>query len=435
MLNRAILRKEHFGGILYTFEDNGYYLLDELTFKIIKALKNNRKNIYSIDENLSKEEVDEFIEELYQLNIIDYNNINIRIVEKNNQGEVLSVPLKVFISITEYCNLKCSHCFGGYGEKVHMDIKTYKNIIDDLYDEGIFEICLTGGEPFMHPNIVDLLNYAFNKGFKVNISTNGTIVNNEIVEILKQYVKQISRVSVSLDGLENVHNKIRGVNIYNKVINNMKLLEKEGIPISFNCVLNKLNYMQLDNFLDEMIQYGFYSGSFTLVKCVGNARKNGLVFEQKDIDVIKKQINTSIKRFAKLTQRSQFISGHSIDKDGNITIENDSILKHINSKYCGAGIINASIDAHGKVSPCTFINEYFTDTQVTFDSLKDKKFKEVWESGEVFIKMRNLQPVSKCIECKNFKEKLCYGGCPGHIYGMKNTLKEIDPYCTYGEEA
>ena len=80
---------------------------------------------------------------------------------------------------SNYCNLSCRKCFN----EIHQDFKEdlslaeIKEILDDLYQSGVLQLTITGGEPLLRNDIWEILDYAFELGFGVRFFTNGTTLN------------------------------------------------------------------------------------------------------------------------------------------------------------------------------------------------------------------------------------------------------------------
>ncbi len=130
---------------------------------------------------------------------------------------------KVYIEITNNCNLNCSFCIHNKRERKFMDIEDFKIILDKikLYTEYIYLHVL--GEPLMHPKINEFIEEA-SKYFKVNITTNGyflkRIVNN----------KNIRQVNISLQAYDN---KVSLEKYMESIINDAKELEKNNTIINY----------------------------------------------------------------------------------------------------------------------------------------------------------------------------------------------------------
>lgn len=118
---------------------------------------------------------------------------------------------KALIKITDWCNLHCAHCFVSAGK--HGDTMTYEDfenrLLPALIESNVISATLTGGEPFAHPRIMDIITLLRENGIKVSLCTNATLCSEEQIEYLSKLGGVT--VNVSLDGFsEDSHGKFRG---------------------------------------------------------------------------------------------------------------------------------------------------------------------------------------------------------------------------------
>lgn len=115
-------------------------------------------------------------------------------------GFYLETPPLVWLELTRRCNLTCAHCYidGGKARDNEMSSKEFYAVIDELADMGVWAIAITGGEPTLHPEFVDLVKYARSKNLLVGIATNGMFLTDEILGALP---REGVIISVSLDDL------------------------------------------------------------------------------------------------------------------------------------------------------------------------------------------------------------------------------------------
>jgi len=125
----------------------------------------------------------------------------------------------ILFPITWACNLKCPDCCAPRkGE-----IDTEKCVSNILSKKGEVEwVYITGGEPFMVPNLFDICDTIREAGFKVGVTTNGTIFKSEIAD-------HVDRFGVSLDGDEEYHDAYRGEGVFKKATDFLKFVKESGI--------------------------------------------------------------------------------------------------------------------------------------------------------------------------------------------------------------
>ncbi len=123
--------------------------------------------------------------------------------------------MKVSLAVTHDCNLRCRYCYAGEKFKKSMDLETAKKIVDfafrNLKKEEEINFSFFGGEPLLRLSLIkEIISYIESRGFlnpvTYNITTNGTLINDEILEFVKE--KRI-RLCVSIDGPSFIHDKNR----------------------------------------------------------------------------------------------------------------------------------------------------------------------------------------------------------------------------------
>lgn len=161
---------------------------------------------------------------------------------------------KALIKITDWCNLHCAHCFvsaGQHGETMEFtDIK--EKLLPALIDCKVISVTLTGGEPFAHPKIMEIITLFRSNDIKVSLCTNATLCT-------EQQIKRLSElggvtVNVSLDGFsESSHGKFRGNRqSFYKTIETAELFSKykllKGLLVTPNRLAKTEEYGELCDF-------------------------------------------------------------------------------------------------------------------------------------------------------------------------------------------
>lgn len=160
--------------------------------------------------------------------------------------------LKILLQITERCNMKCKHCFvSSLSEGSDLNFNTIKNeILPKLKIANVTRVTLTGGEPMVHRNIMDIIKLFNENKIHVTLCTNALGLNEEkIIEISKY---SDVHVNVSLDGFSSKsHGKFRGNDsdiIFNKIIENIKLLSKYNLLNGIMTSPNK--YSSIEEYIE-----------------------------------------------------------------------------------------------------------------------------------------------------------------------------------------
>lgn len=119
---------------------------------------------------------------------------------------VPSKPLTMLLLVNRGCNLRCSFC-DLWEDHVHMPLEQVLPLLDDAAAIGTRTLVLTGGEPFLHPDLFTIVRAARSRGMGVNITTNGTLLERRWEDVVDSGV---SSLSFSIDGLAETHDALRG---------------------------------------------------------------------------------------------------------------------------------------------------------------------------------------------------------------------------------
>lgn len=160
-------------------------------------------------------------------------------------------------NITKQCNLKCIHCYA-HAKNIPFDnelsTKDGKNLIDDLARFNVPVLLFSGGEPLIRKDLPELAAYTIEKGIRAVISTNGTLISQKTAHILKDI--GLSYVGISLDGMEKINDRFRGVKgAFQSALDGINNCKEAGIKVGLRFTINKFNESEISKIftlLDEM---------------------------------------------------------------------------------------------------------------------------------------------------------------------------------------
>ena len=159
----------------------------------------------------------------------------------------LRAPVNVTWEVTRKCNLRCAHCLSDAGPKSAEELSPgeCRRLIDQLAALKVFQVNIGGGEPFARTDFLDILKYCHAQGVVTCVSTNGTLVDDDLARQLARM--KMLYLQVSLDGASaEVNDSIRGRGTYSQILKALASLARQGVPFSINTVLTRQNYPQLE---------------------------------------------------------------------------------------------------------------------------------------------------------------------------------------------
>lgn len=302
-----------------------------------------------------------------------------------------------FIEMTDYCNLNCKHCGSNCEQAVknHINtsliIKTLRELAEDFNPQRVM-ICLTGGEPLLHPDFFVIVQEIVRLKFPWGMTTNGILIDDTVACKLK--LNKINSISISLDGLEQSHEWLRNKKgCFNQAIAAIQRLNKVEIPVQVTTVIHKKNFCELNATYDLMCSLNLHSWRVINVEPIGKALDN-------------RDLILSSNEFIQLLD---FIKEkrYSIDKAIDVRFGCSHYLsfdyeREVRDYYfiCGAGIYVASVLCNGDIYACLDIERR---EELVQGNIKTDRFSEVWKNR---FKEFRVDRTQLCDECKKCKERV-----------------------------
>ncbi len=149
------------------------------------------------------------------------------------QNEALSVsPHELFISLTNECNLRCSHCYMYSGDVTikELPLSEWKRILSDFSHHGFDTVTFSGGEPLLYPGFAELCEFCHALGFTISVLSNGLLWTQSLIERLDGI---IAEVQLSIDGYdEDSYAQVRNSDGFERVLKTIALLDSSSIITS-----------------------------------------------------------------------------------------------------------------------------------------------------------------------------------------------------------
>lgn len=186
-----------------------------------------------------------------------------------------SVPVHCVWEITLACDLKCRHCGSRAGKRRTDELSTEEcfEVIESLARLGTREVSLIGGEAYMRRDWPDLVRHIRQNGMRCVIQTGGLNFNQKFVDAAVD--AGLDGVGVSLDGMEELHDYLRGVpGSFNRAVGTLRRVRDAGLSISVNSQIGSRTAPDLHGILDTIIEVGAKQWQMQLTVAMGNAVDN-----------------------------------------------------------------------------------------------------------------------------------------------------------------
>lgn len=324
-------------------------------------------------------------------------------------------PTRVEIELTEKCNLKCKFCYNSQNPLISDKIF---DIIERLHKFGVMEIILTGGEPMSHPLFLGIFDRCCEYFDKVMVQTNGTMIDAEIVEVLK--TRKVYGVNVSLHGGKESHEKLTMIDgSYEQAYEAIKLLTSHGINTASNFVLTSENISDFPATIKKLHDAGASGMTLTRFTPTGIGADNAYLSISRD-DLIKvlEQADLFLKHCS--NNRFYVLLANSVPYCSLPTH-----LKHY-SEHCHFGASRFYIDINGNVLMCGM-------SRLEIGNILNESFSEMKRKSHIYCNhICGLDVPTYCKKCANFK--MCRGGCRAAALACFDNIDGPDPYCILMED-
>src|ERR1035437_5894627 len=395
-----------------------------------------------------------------------------------------SKPRLIFWELTKGCNLRCIHCRASATElSSPSDLSTQaaRDIIDQIAEVSSPILVLSGGEPLFRSDIFQLARCGTDKGLRVALATNGTLVTKQVAR--KIVDNGVKRVAISLDGANALtHDTFRGIpGAFDAAIAGFRNLKNLGMSVQINTTIARHNAHQLPQVLELAKSLGadaLHTFLLVPVGCGVDIAAEQMVppeeyeqmlnwFYDRSLEggiemkatcaphyfrvVRQRRANEQRSEAAAAAvpaappvvaaaQHSPSIGPTEMAMPGSTGIElkpqgigrpvghpgtHPSDMNAM-TKGCLAGTAVCFISHQGEVYPCGYL-------PALAGELRKQSFADIWENSVVFNQLRdanNLEGKCGCCEFRN----ICMG-CRARAYAATGNYLDEEPFCVYQPQA
>lgn len=371
-----------------------YFSVNDSGKKIIERIRGSQNiedfKLRFIEEfSLATEEgewIESFIQSLVDKNVVVFQKEPIETKKTMNIGsDKIISPMHATVEVTDRCNLKCKHCYVSATNKNNkmLSYSNFEKIVEDLTNNYVINIELTGGELFVNPEIYEILKLSYEKFEIVGILTNGTILEDRSLQLIKQN-KERTIINISIDSVDaKTHDSFRGVEgSYEKTCQTAQKLKEAKVKFRIASSIFEQNMWEVDKLADLSIELGAEMFAFNFVENFGRGQ----------------ELHGDIQKNINGTEYSTYISNILIKYRDLITIENlDSLNTHNN---CGAGTSSIVIDAEGYIKPCVLSSLWLEMGNLLEDSFSNIMKRDIFEQ---ILNFKSPSKENGCPqECKDY---------------------------------
>lgn len=436
--------------MVHQYINNGYHIVldvnsgsvhvvDEMVYELIAFVKEEKQNDSKIDEETidravkhfqgvyAENDVREAMEELNELieaGQLFTEDIYEPYVKDFKKRE--TVVKALCLHIAHDCNLACKYCFAEEGEyhgrRALMSFEVGKKALDFLIANSgsrrNLEVDFFGGEPLMNFEVVkQLVAYGreqekiHNKNFRFTLTTNGVLLNDEILEFLN---KEMANVVLSIDGREEVNNKMRpfrnGKGSYELIVPKFQKVAESRNQTNYY-VRGTFTRNNLD-FSEDVLHLADLGFEQISVEPVVAADTEDYALREEDIPVICEQYDKLAKEMVKRSKEGKCFNffHFMIDLQGG-----PCVAKRISG--CGSGTEYLAVTPWGDFYPChQFVGEEKFLLGNVDTGIVNTDIVETFKGCNVYAK-------DKCKNC--FSKFYCSGGCAANSYNFNGSINDV----------
>ncbi len=342
-------------------------------------------------------------------------------------------PKWIAWEITRRCNLKCVHCRSSsemfVEEHPDFSLEEAYRVLDDIAGYAKPVIVLSGGEPLLREDVFDIAKYGTDKGLRICLATNGTLVTDEICGKIK--ASGIKIVSLSLDGsTDKVHDDFRKQEgAFSGTINAAGLFRKHGIEFIINSSFTKRNREEIPKVYKLAKELGAVAWYMFMIVPTGRGEEimSELISKEDYENILEWHYNMEKGEKDMLVRPTCAPHYYRIilqksKKEGEKFERRTLKFSTGGAKGCIAGQVIALIDVDGNVLPCSYF-------PMAAGNIREKSFKEIWEDSGLFKDLRDFKKYKgRCGSCEFVY--VC-GGCRARAYALTGDYLDEEPFCGY----
>ncbi|MGZ7168970.1 MAG: radical SAM protein [Halobacteriota archaeon] len=313
-------------------------------------------------------------------------------------------------NVTRQCNLACPHCYIDADSLTSTQELTgdeARLLIDDAATLRSPIILLSGGEPLMRDDIFDLSAYAVSRGLRVGLSTNGTLITQDVAKRIAE--TGISYVGVSIDGTASTHDAFRKrEGSFAAAIKGLEKARDVGIKTGIRFTVNKHNVLDLPAVTDLLIAHRIPRFCLYHLVYAGRAHASMDIANEQRVqmmDYLIKRVPVLAQRGIEVLTTDNHADGIYIMQSTTRTQTEDQMRVLRGHGGCTAGQKIINIDPEGNVRPCQFWQNDLVG------NIRTVRLTELWEHpNELLTMLRNKKEnlTGRCGACAYVD--VC-GGC------------------------
>ena len=325
-------------------------------------------------------------------------------------------PLALLAELTYRCPLQCPYCsnpleLGRYRQE--LDTDTWRRVFREAAELGVIQLHLSGGEPLVRRDIIDLVREARRLGLYSNMSTGATVVDEAMLDRLREAGLDHLQVSL-LDSDPESNDYLAGARSFDRKRDAVLGAKQRGFPVTLNVVLHRQNLDRIDEILALALEWKVDRIELAHTQYTGWAFRNRAALMPTRAQV--ERANAAVERVRETVDASRLDILHVVP---------DYFEDRPKACLQGWGSVFMAVAPDGCVLPCQTAREI---QGLEFPNVRDGSLHDIWFDAPVFQRFRGTDWMPEpCRSCD--RREIDFGGCRCQAFLMTGDPAATDPVC------
>jgi radical SAM protein with 4Fe4S-binding SPASM domain len=317
------------------------------------------------------------------MSAVSYGEFSLALHEKLAEKRT---PMDVTLEVTRRCPLECQHCYNNLAmgdlaaRNRELSKEEYYAVLTDLADMGVIWILFTGGEIFARKDFLEIYTFAKQKGFLITLFTNGILINERIVDYLREFPPFAIEITLYGRTKETYEALTQMPGSYDRCIRGIRLLLDRGLPLKLKTVGTKVNRHEvasMKEFAEQELGVEF--------------KFDSLINPRIDCSQAPLNVRLSPEDVVALDMHWPKVAA---EHRRSLAREIEGPPAHFDTVYsCGGGLKSFAIDPYGHMSICVLSH------QDTYD-IRTGSVRAGWDHFLLSVRQRKATRPTKCTECR-----------------------------------
>jgi AdoMet-dependent heme synthase len=325
-----------------------------------------------------------------------------------------STPFHMVWLATNACTARCLHCSSNSAKRSPDELSTAEviDLIDQLADSGVVDFGISGGEPLIRRDVLDVVAHAKGRNMAVGVATNGAKLPEPVAQRLAEL--ELNRLQVSLDGPPVAHDKLRRwPGLYERAVATIRTARRASLRVHVCCTINSFNVDQLEAFVESLLGLDVQRLNFSRYVPTGRGTDA--------LDLPDSRWRSAIETCAALKAR---FSGQLeiVSHLAQQILVDEEVVEMPGFIGCQAGRGQGCVTANGTVLPCVLL-------PIPLGNIREAPFRDIWQSSPIVRLLQDRENLGgKCAGCP--VRPRC-GGCRAVAFAKTGDFLATDPRCWF----